>query len=478
MSSDFPQRTRSFGELLFRYMKINQLTVNALASQMDINLETLEVWLSDQIKKPNCHDVIKLVSIFKLNNEQRRELLSIVDCYRFGVLFDLYRKENGFNNSLLAQKLGVARITLKRWQDGLVKRPGCENIAELATLLKLSPEQEYEFFLLAGCTPPSISQQIKARKIENFNTLYTINNPSSVQNQSETRIEIKRPEAIPIPGIPITHPCQFFGQTAVLKKIRWAWQQPAALRHLAVIGERRSGKTSLLKYLQYVTQTPPNDLRPEQPQAWKTWLPNDLQFVFIDFQLAVMSKPDTLLKSILEQLHLPIPKECNLIDFSRLLAKQLNKPTVILMDEIGRGLQSPGLDSEFWSGLLALTKTNGQGGMNGKLGVVLTAPKSIQVLAQECDKDPSLFTIFGDSAHLTALTECEARDLINSFSQSLNEADIDWILEQSGCWPALLQLLCDARLFALEDEDASEDWKIDGLERIKPFLYLVNKPVD
>ncbi|EDN71857.1 hypothetical protein BGS_0777 [Beggiatoa sp. SS] len=123
-----------------------------------------------------------------------------------------------------------------------------------------------------------------------------MNRPST--DQSEARIEVKQPEPVPIPGIPITHPCQFFGQSAVLKKIRWAWQQPSALRHLAVIGERRSGKTSLLKYLQYITQTPQTDLRSEQPQGWKDWLPCDFQFVFIDFQLAVMSNPSVFQLSV------------------------------------------------------------------------------------------------------------------------------------------------------------------------------------
>jgi len=472
MKTDFPQRKRSFGELLFRYMRINHLRINELACQIDITPEMLELWLSDDIKNHDCHHVIKLVSVFKLNDEQRNELLSLVGCYRFGVLLDLYKNENAFNNTLLAQKLGVARITLKRWQDGVVKRPGCENVAELATILKLSPERQYEFFLLAGCTPPVIPDPISGRKIKTIEII-EMNRPST--DQSEARIEVKQPEPVPIPGIPITHPCQFFGQSAVLKKIRWAWQQPSALRHLAVIGERRSGKTSLLKYLQYITQTPQTDLRSEQPQGWKDWLPCDFQFVFIDFQLAVMSKPETLLSAILEQLGLPIPKSCDLINFSTTLAKRLNKPTIILIDEIGRGLQAPDLDSHFWSGLLALTKTNGNGGMNGKLGIVITAPKQIQILAQECDQDPSLFTIFGDSAHLTALTETEARDLINSFSHALSEADTDWILQQSGCWPALLQLLCDARLFALEDGDTTDNWKTDGLERIEPFLYLLNK---
>jgi transcriptional regulator with XRE-family HTH domain len=474
MNTDFPQRKRSFGELLFRYMKINRLTINELASIIDITPETLEFWLNDTIKNPCCHHVIKLVSVFRLNDKLRNELFSLVGCYQFGVLLDLYRAENGFNNSELAQKLGVARITLTRWRDGVVKRPACENVAELALILKLSPERQYEFFLLAGCTsPPVISDPISGIKIDAIDTIET-DSPSTDQEQFDTRIEVKQPEPIPIPGIPITHPCQFFGQIAVLKKIRWAWRQPSALRHLAIIGERRSGKTSLLKYLHYITQTPQTDLRSEQPQGWKDWLPHDFQFVFVDFQMAVMSKPETLLSAILEQLGLRIHKQCDLIQFSTTLAKHLNKPTIILMDEIGRGLQAPALDGHFWSGLLALTKTNGNGGMNGKLGLVITAPKSIQTLAQECDQDPSLFTIFGDSAHLTALTETEARDLINSFYHALTEADIDWILQQSGCWPALLQLLCDARLFALEDGDTTDNWKTDGLERIEPFLYLLN----
>jgi len=36
-----------------------------------------------------------------------------------------------------------------------------------------------------------------------------------------------------------------------------------------------------------------------------------------------------------------VSKQCDLINFSTALDEQLDKPTVILMDEIGRGMQAP-----------------------------------------------------------------------------------------------------------------------------------------
>jgi hypothetical protein len=39
----------------------------------------------------------------------------------------------------------------------------------------------------------------------------------------------------------------------------------------------------------------------------------------------------------------------------------------------------------------------------------------------------------------------------------------------------LLQLLCDARLLALEEGDNSDAWKTEGLERIEPFVELLLK---
>jgi hypothetical protein len=52
-----------------------------------------------------------------------------------------------------------------------------------------------------------------------------------------------------------------------------------------------------------------------------------------------------------KKLNLEVPDPCDLLNFSTILDTQLDKPTVILMDEIGAALQSPSLDAQFWHNL-------------------------------------------------------------------------------------------------------------------------------
>ncbi len=70
---------------------------------------------------------------------------------------------------------------------------------------------------------------------------------------------------------------------------------------------------------------------------------------------------------------------------------------------------------------------------------------------------------------LGPLTENEARELLKHTPQPFAEADVEWILENSGRWPALLQIWCDVRLQALKEEEQGEGWKNEGLARIKPY---------
>ncbi len=65
-----------------------------------------------------------------------------------------------------------------------------------------------------------------------------------------------------------------------------------------------------------------------------------------------------------------------------------------------------------------------------------------------------------------------ARALIASSPIPFLDADVPWLLEQSGRWPCLLQILCQVRLAALEDGDEC-DWKEAGLQQMAPFRYLL-----
>jgi len=384
--------------------------------------------------------------------------------------------EKKCDSKKLAKAIGVAPITVNRWLANdyggtqPVKNPRCDNVQLIAQELNLTDEQQYYLFTAAGCRPPVVPNPIPPLMSPFVPPTVEKNQPhlegdNSLKSEEFRTIEVNTP----IPGIATYHPQQLFGREEILRRICRAWSKTAPLlQHVALIGPRRSGKTSLLKYLQNIGQTPSEQLRPDQPQGFGNWLPQDFQFAFVDFQQVIMSHPESLLKNILKQLHLEIPTPCDLISFSTVLDERLTKPTVILMDEVGSGLQAPELDAIFWSNMRAL----GNNCANGKLGLVVSAHEPLQILAKDSGKESPFFNIFGHTIHLKSLEKHEAQQLINSFNLQLNYADNQWLLQQSCGWPALLQLLCDARLAALEKGDKSEAWKEEGLERIQPFLYL------
>jgi hypothetical protein len=85
-----------------------------------------------------------------------------------------------------------------------------------------------------------------------------------------------------VTGTPITHPRDFFGRQKELKRL-FNLLKRKPLQNAAIIGQRRSGKTSLLNYLRRITTTPVSELRSGQQSDW---LPNPEQYrwIFVDFQ--------------------------------------------------------------------------------------------------------------------------------------------------------------------------------------------------
>ncbi|MEM9088184.1 MAG: hypothetical protein AAGC93_05510 [Cyanobacteria bacterium P01_F01_bin.53] len=183
-----------------------------------------------------------------------------------------------------------------------------------------------------------------------------------------------------------------------------------------------------------------------------------------------MASREQLLSHLLVSMQLPIPDNCDLDHFMEAVSGNVQRPTVILMDEVGVGLQRcPELDDSFWESLRALATNQ----TNGNLAFVLSTPESPMDLANNTGHSSPFFNIFGYTKTLGALTDAEARELIDSSPISFPAADVEWIIEKSKCWPILLQRLCQERLFSLEEKDISHDWKTEGLEQISPFKHLL-----
>lgn len=291
-----------------------------------------------------------------------------------------------------------------------------------------------------------------------------ITNPQSPQPNSQ---QIFEETSSFITGTPITHPRCFFGREKELKRLfNLIKRQP--LQNAAIIGKKRSGKTSLLQYLKNITTTPIEKLRPNQKSDW---LPNPEKYrwIFVDFQDSRLQNREGLLRYILECLKMEVPNPCDLDRFMDVVSYNLHQPTVILLDEIGVGLQRcPELDDGFWESLRSLATNQ----TNGNLGFILAAPESPIALATSTGHSSPFFNIFGYTTTLGAMTEVEARELIGSSPIPFPAEDVEWILAQSQCWPLLLQILCRERLFSLEDGETEDDWREAGLEQLKPFADL------
>ncbi|MEJ2750789.1 MAG: ATP-binding protein, partial [Anaerolineae bacterium] len=225
------------------------------------------------------------------------------------------------------------------------------------------------------------------------------------------------------------------------------------------------GKTSLLHYLKTITTTPANQLRPDQRQAWLPQ-PDRYRWIFVDFQDPRLGQQANLLRYLLAEMGLPDDNAGDLDDFLDMMADNLHTPTVILFDEIGVALERyPELDDAFWESLRSLA-TNQVG---GNLGFVLAAHEAPNQLARHSGLGSPFFNIFGYTAVLTPFTESEARHLIASSPIPFSEADVTWMLEQSGGWPMPLQILCRERLMTLEEGETGSEWQAEALRQMEPF---------
>ena len=270
-----------------------------------------------------------------------------------------------------------------------------------------------------------------------------------------------------IVGPPITKPSQFFGRSRELERI-FGWWHTDPLMHVSLIGARRSGKTSLLHYLRTITTTPASELRRGQRTDWLPE-PHRYRWVWVDFQDPRMRVRDRLLEHLLEGCGIEHPRHCTLENFADAMDGHAWKsPCIVLMDEVGRGLASPELDQDFWHCLRSLMNAPTQ----SQLGFLLSSHEPPQQLAEERGKTSPFFNMF-QTLELGPLTETESRELIASSPIPFPEADVTWILSQSGRWPGLLQILCQERLMALQRAEVSEDWRESGLSNIAPYRYLL-----
>lgn len=290
---------------------------------------------------------------------------------------------------------------------------------------------------------------------------------NALDYEGETSEMDTRPRPAFIVGPPILQPHLFFGRTRELKYIFTALNSQV-MQHVALIGGQRTGKTSLLHYLRKITKTPTAALRPNQSADWLVQS-KKFNWLYIDFQDPRVCTREGLMAFILRALNFPVPNPCDMVQFVDITARYLTQPTVILLDEVQIALTNPEFTQQFWWSLRSLVSNLTE----GRLALILAAQRNPALLAIDHDRPSPFLNIFGHTLTLGPLTTEESLELIESSPQPFAEADVEWILETSGRWPALLQILCSTRLVSLYDGDTNEDWKRDGLSNIAPYSHLL-----
>jgi hypothetical protein len=368
----------------------------------------------------------------------------------FAKLLISYMKRCGISNAELAKKIKVRRDVLLEWLTDEFSLPlERDEVLRCAYHLNLTTTECESLLLAAGLAT------------DNDNEIEPL-----IPTQSSLPISLNAWHSSPfVIGPPITEPHQFFGREYILKRIFDVWKY-MPLQHIAIVGLKRSGKTSLLHYLRRIIDTPAEQLRSGQRN---NWLSPGYQWVFVDFQDPRMGYQESLLRHILIELDMPVPEPCDLVSFMEIIDNYLEIPTLILLDEIIAGLASPDLDEQFWWGMRSL----GSHHAGGKIGFLLTAHQAPEEMILDDNKPSPFFNIFGHVLYLEPLTESETLNFIASSPIPFEPADIDWIMKQSGQWPALLQILCHARLTALEEGKTDETWKTEALRRMNPYRYLL-----
>lgn len=269
-----------------------------------------------------------------------------------------------------------------------------------------------------------------------------------------------------IVGPPVRRPGQFFGRVEAVDRL-FSLFRPGVLQNGAIIGAKRSGKTSLLHYLSQITTAPVHQLRPGQKQDW-LGRPERVRWVFVDFQDPRMGSRKRLLTHILQGLKLPVPAEPTLFRFLDSVGDHLQTPAIILMDEMGAGLEAPELDRRFWNSLRSLSTNLTQ----GTLAFVLAAHESPAQLAYDEGKTSPFFNIFGHTIRLGPFTRAEAFDLLDMPAEPFSEADRAWMVRHSRRWPCALQAMGYVRYEARRRGAGEAAWQTEALAAIQPFEHL------
>jgi hypothetical protein len=245
---------------------------------------------------------------------------------------------------------------------------------------------------------------------------------------------------------PILDPRQFFGRKEEVRRIFTCLRKPESV---SIVGERRIGKTSLLKYIA------DPDIRKEHGLG-----PEESALVFVDFQeLPSTATPadfwarvlrdagsqigDTELRSEIERAIVERPLGTQEVGrFLDNVTKQGQK-VVLLLDELENTTQQPHFGRDFFDGLHHLASLRG-------LTLVTASNRDLVELGHTTEIISSPFFNIFSVVRLPLFTQEEAEELIRKYL-SIANAGFDFEPEEkefafafSSGFPCFFQMACCA----------------------------------
>ena len=258
-------------------------------------------------------------------------------------------------------------------------------------------------------------------------------------------------------GNPIKDPARFYGRSEDLRQIVNRLRS-SAHESTSIVGERRIGKTSLLKYL----DTPEVAERLGLPKS-------EFCMVYIDFQGLTDITPvrfwQRVLRKIERSICLPelVPQIQTLRDLSSIDLFDLEDmfeaiasrglTTVLMLDEFEYVTQNPNFGSDFFGGLRALA-------IHQNLPLVTATRRELVDLCHSEElKGSPFFNIFANVV-LRPFNHSEVLEMLDGYLQGspiqFSEREKELVLGLGGGYPFFTQMagnyLVEARLKNLEGD--------------------------
>jgi transcriptional regulator with XRE-family HTH domain len=338
------------------------------------------------------------------------------------------RQLRGWSQAYVAEQLGAPDYYMSRWERGEVlpspyyQQKLCELFGKSAEALGfLQPLNE---------APPSGA----ARSNERMDA-----------SPTDATLSPINPLINPFTyGNPISDPARFFGRTREIEQV-FSRLRNAEFESSSIVGERRTGKTSLLKYLAHSNVRRHYGLDPEH-----------YLFVYVDLQIVdeqttptrlwqrllrhiKICCPDSQLQGVLTELISTLHIDTFSLEDAFDIIDEQGYYIVLLLDEFEHVTENENFNAAFFYGLRSLA-------IHHHLALITSSRRElIELCHSQAIRSSPFFNIFATMT-LGLFTSGEARQLIvqslNKTGASFTEAEIARVMHLAGYHPYFLQLTC------------------------------------